>query len=82
MMSCREVSELVSRSLDEDLPLLTRVKVRLHLMMCRMCAAFARRVRILRAQLHAASADDAAATASLPPASKERMKAVLRNEIR
>ncbi len=80
MMSCREVSELVSRSLDEKLPLIVRLKVRVHLLMCRMCATFARRVRQLREQLSSGRiAPESVLDASLPAATRERLKQLLKN---
>ncbi len=48
MLRCREISKLVSESMDRELPLRRRLEVRMHLMMCRMCAGFARQVRLLR----------------------------------
>ncbi|MGX2028932.1 MULTISPECIES: zf-HC2 domain-containing protein [Methylocaldum] len=48
MRSCREVSELVSKSLDVHLSLRERMAVRLHLMMCRHCSNFKKQMLFLR----------------------------------
>ena len=48
MFRCRDVSEKVSRSLDDRLPLYERLAIRFHLMMCRYCARFDRQVRQIR----------------------------------
>lgn len=48
MLRCREISKLVSESMERDLPLRRRLEVRMHLMMCRLCGGFARQVRLLR----------------------------------
>jgi predicted anti-sigma-YlaC factor YlaD len=37
-MKCEEVSKLVSQSLDRRLPLHQRIGIRLHLMVCKLCA--------------------------------------------
>jgi anti-sigma factor RsiW len=37
MLTCREVAEIASEYLDDELPLLRRMRVRVHLMMCRRC---------------------------------------------
>lgn len=48
MISCKEVSVLVSKSLDERLDWRERVQVRLHLFICKACANFVRQMRVLR----------------------------------
>lgn len=48
MLRCREVAQLVSESMDRSLSLRQRWQVWLHLAMCRLCAGFARQLRLLR----------------------------------
>lgn len=48
MLSCKEASKLVSESLDLRLPLKTRLRLRLHLSMCRICTAYYRQLHFLR----------------------------------
>ena len=48
MLRCREISKLVSESMEHDLPLRTRMQVWMHLAMCRMCSGFSRQIRFLR----------------------------------
>lgn len=52
MLRCREVSKLVSESMERELPLRQRFRVWMHLAMCRMCAGFARQLRLLRRAAH------------------------------
>lgn len=47
MRRCRDITLLVSRARDERLGLRDRLAVRLHLLMCRHCARFARQLDVL-----------------------------------
>lgn len=47
MRSCREISELVSKSLDAKLSLRERVAVRFHLMLCDGCNNFRKQMLFL-----------------------------------
>lgn len=47
MMTCKEVSTLVSMGGLADAPLTVRVAARLHLSMCRHCRAFKRQMEVL-----------------------------------
>ena len=48
MLNCKEVSRLVSESLDHRLPFRQRMGVRLHLMMCSLCRTYTRQTFQLR----------------------------------
>ncbi|GAB4133728.1 zf-HC2 domain-containing protein [Thermopirellula anaerolimosa] len=81
MLRCREVSKLVSESLDHELPLRIRLQVWLHLAMCRLCSAFARQVRLFRraARNHPdrLMPDDRDPRATLSPEARARIKSAL-----
>ena len=51
MLSCKDVSRLLSDSQGRPLGFWMRLQVRLHLLICRGCDEFARQVGILRAAL-------------------------------
>ncbi|HEX9205576.1 MAG TPA: hypothetical protein VF853_06580 [Candidatus Deferrimicrobiaceae bacterium] len=48
MLSCKDVTHLVSESMDRTLPLGKRVGVRLHLLVCRFCERYRRQLLLLR----------------------------------
>lgn len=84
MLRCREISKLVSESMDRDLPLRTRMQVWMHLAMCRMCSGFARQIKFLRRAIRenperlAAGEDDP--KAKLSGQARERIRAALHGE--
>lgn len=56
MMSCKEVSTLMSTGRLDDAPWRARLAVRLHLSMCRHCRAFKRQLEALARAARALSA--------------------------
>lgn len=82
MLRCREVSKLVSESMERELPLRQRLQVWMHLAMCRLCAGFARQLRLLRRAAREnperLAADPAEPEPALSQEARERMKAALR----
>jgi hypothetical protein len=48
MLSCREVTRLVSRGLDRELGFAERVKLRVHFAICDGCTNFREQVAFLR----------------------------------
>ena len=83
MLRCREVSKLVSESMERQLPLRQRMELWMHFTLCRLCAGFARQVRLLRRAAQQDPellvGDRSAPEATLSPAARERIKDVLRN---
>ena len=47
MLNCKQVSELVSQSLDRRLSLGERLGIRMHLMVCAMCRRYRRQLLFL-----------------------------------
>ena len=70
MLRCREVTELVGADTVVRAPLRTRLRVQLHLLMCRHCRAYVRSLRQL-----AATARRLATAEALPSAA--RVSAIL-----
>lgn len=84
MLSCKEISQLVSLSLDESLPIWRRMQVRMHLFLCRFCARFRQQLLFLRdvAQHHAAAEGDLELheVMGLTVEARERIKRLLQSE--
>lgn len=53
MLTCQDVSRLLSDAQEERLPLLTRVRLRVHLAMCRPCAELEDQLAVLESALGA-----------------------------
>ena len=88
MFNCHEVSRLVSADMDTNLPLVQRILIRFHLVMCRQCARVSKQLAMLRAYgRHLGSRENALGddlgdslgnSIELPMQSRERIKAHLR----
>jgi len=48
MLSCKDVTRLLSESMDRSLPLGKRVGVRFHLLICKFCARYERQLLLIR----------------------------------
>jgi len=48
MLSCKDVTKLVSESMDRSLPLGKRIGMRLHLVFCKWCARYERQLLLIR----------------------------------
>jgi hypothetical protein len=52
MLSCKEVTRLVSQGLDRRLGFGERLRLRVHLLICDGCTNFSRQVAFLRRAIH------------------------------
>ena len=80
MLSCREVTRLVSESLDRELPLRQRMSTKMHLMMCKLCSRYSKQLAGLReaVRLHSMREEDMDIyPASLSSEARERIKQAL-----
>lgn len=55
MIKCKEVSQLVSRSLDNKLSLKERFALKLHLLMCKYCMRFSQQLKKLNVAIRSMS---------------------------
>lgn len=83
MFRCSDVSQLVSRSMDAPLPLVRRLGVRAHLMVCRYCSLFRRQLFAIRRLSRDVSGNppEGQASKKLSDQAKARMKENIRSEI-
>ncbi len=80
---CREMVRILSRSMDEPMPLTMRIKKRLHFLICCWCQRYEEQLRYIhetsrRFLEHA----DEASNVPFPPDVKERIKQKLTDQIR
>jgi len=81
MFKCKEVTRMVSESLDRKLPLYQRIGVRIHLLMCKFCSRFKRQLLFLREtiRLHVERGEDTELSTKLPPEARERIRKSIQN---
>jgi hypothetical protein len=83
MFSCKDVSQLVSESMDRALPFYQRVLFRMHLLMCKYCSRCREQFEAIRAgscheELHGKELDD---SRTLSNDGRERLKKFLKNHL-
>ena len=79
--NCKQASRLQSESLDRKLPILQRIGLQLHLMLCKWCRRYGKQIRFLRQAAHQHSDDlEEPTDQRLPDAARERIKQRLRAE--
>jgi hypothetical protein len=52
LFSCKQISRLISDSMDRQLPLTTRMGIRFHLMMCALCRHYRKQLLYIKNILH------------------------------
>jgi hypothetical protein len=60
MLSCREVTRLVSDSLERNLGLRERMSLKMHLTMCSACSQFEQQMHMVRSALKTFATTDVA----------------------
>jgi len=81
MLSCKDVTRLLSESMDRSLPLGKRIGVRMHLLICRFCARYERQLLLIRETVRRISATEGgpagAAGETLSEEARERIRNIL-----
>ena len=84
MLSCQEVTRLVSDSLDRPLPFRVLLGVRIHLFLCKWCDRFRRQLLFIRQALRQGAGHledrDLPSLPPLSPETRERIKQSLTRE--
>jgi len=80
MPTCKQVTELASREMDEHLPLLDRLGLKMHLAMCRNCRRFTVQLKEMRRlfRLETGADDDAM---GLTDEARRRIEAELQKKL-
>ena len=83
MFKCKEVTRLVSESLDRKLPLYQRIGVRIHLLMCKFCARFKKQLLFIHEtiRLHVEHGKDTELSIKLPSEARERIRRSMQNNL-
>jgi hypothetical protein len=76
MFNCKEVSEKLSISMDESLPVHHRIMLNIHLLMCKYCNRFRKQLLVMRNALRfeKITEDEPGQPGSLSEATRERLK--------
>jgi hypothetical protein len=76
MYNCKEVTRIVSESLDHTLPLHQRMGLHFHLFMCKLCSRYRKQLLILREamRLQERYVEDTKPSLTLHPEARERIK--------
>ena len=84
MLSCKDVTQLISRSMDASLPIGEWIGVRIHLLMCKFCARYERQLLLIRETLRRLVAEESPherpAAETLSEQAKDRIKKSLRSQ--
>ena len=80
MFNCREVSKMVSRSMDERLPFHTRMAIGIHLLMCKFCSRAKKQLQFIRdnIQLYDTQIESLELPLEMDSETKARIKDALR----
>ena len=83
MYSCKDVSQLLSKSMDRSLPFYQRVLIRLHLFMCKYCSRLKEHFEVLRTAIRheELSGNELDASREISHDGKERLKKFLKNHL-
>jgi len=76
LISCESMTGLSSRACDEELPLGTRIRRRIHLCICTWCRRYEKQLRFLRRHArHYAEHSPSDDSGELPADARERIRA-------
>jgi hypothetical protein len=83
MLPCRDVTQLISESMDTSLPIGKRIGVRVHLLMCKFCSRYERQLFLIRETVRRIAATEEKPGEppgeTLSEEAKERIRKFLRN---
>ncbi len=78
MLTCKEVSQLASKAQDEPLTLKERLQLRIHLLICSLCARYVKQLHFLKKAIQ--RLDEHQNNIQLSAQSRHRIKTSLENQ--
>jgi predicted anti-sigma-YlaC factor YlaD len=75
MMNCRQITQLVSKAMDAELPWYQRLAIRIHLVYCVWCRRYAAQIKFLRKATRELAGDAS-------PVAPEKLSSEARQQIR
>ncbi len=81
MLRCKDVSRIISESFNGKLPILTRIRLQTHLVMCKLCRTFRKTIIQIESEAkRQGTAHDSAnpTTPRLSDAARERLEKSIR----
>ena len=82
MLSCKDVTQLLSEAMDRSLPLGKRIGVRLHLLICKFCARYERQLLQIRETVRRLVETEETAGGTLGEPLSEEAKTRIRKSLR
>ncbi|MCF6248991.1 MAG: hypothetical protein L3J69_16785 [Desulfobacula sp.] len=76
---CKDITQLISKSMDEKVPLRIRLGIKFHLMMCHLCTRYKKQLELIQKAMKNFENTDASALPAkkLPDDVKEKIKTYL-----
>jgi hypothetical protein len=81
IMNCKDVTRLVSQSMDEKIPWHLHLKIRFHLIYCTWCKRYQKQLEILRQTLRAMPEKASFKDARMPESAKDRIRKNLQSPL-
>mgnify|MGYP006865028487 CR=1 FL=1 len=79
LFRCKDITELISQSMDEKLPLRVRLGIKFHLMMCDLCTRYKKQLDLIRSAIAKISRDlEKQPQKKLPDEVKENLKKIVK----
>ena len=79
MLSCKDVTQLLSESMDASLPIGKRIGVRLHLLICKFCLRYKRQLLLIRETARRLAASEDIPGETLSAEARDRIRKSLAN---
>ena len=71
MLNCKQIIELTSQKMETQLPLLSRLEMKIHLLLCKTCRRYGRQLSVIQKAL--TTMDNKSSTEHLSTEAKQRI---------